>query len=55
MTPLSFVPVTSVPCTTCGHPSVSLTTWPDGTYRASCAEHLGAPQQVSLYLVEVVS
>lgn len=51
---LSFVPVTSVPCTVCGQPSVRLTSWPDGSYLAACTEHVGTPQQIGLY-VEVVS
>lgn len=50
MTPLSFHPVTSVPCTVCGSPSVAMTSWPDGTYHACCPQHLDSPRQITLWV-----
>lgn len=35
----SYLPVTSLSCSTCGAVSVGMTTWPDGTYVAWCRDH----------------
>lgn len=50
MIPPSYLPVTSVPCSTCARPSIRVTTRPDGTYDAACGEHLDAPQQTGLWI-----
>lgn len=47
---ITYQPVTSVPCSTCGSPSVGLRSWPDGTYIAWCPQHDVSPQQTRLYI-----
>ena len=49
---LPNLPVTSVPCSTCGAPSVRMTSWPDGRFHAACTEHADTPAQIGLWFGE---
>ena len=50
MTPLSYTPVTSVPCSVCGASSIRMTSWPDGRYWATCEQHADQPVQIGLWM-----
>lgn len=45
----SYLPVTSLSCSTCGAVAVGMTSWPDGTYVAWCRDH-NANAQTSLLI-----
>lgn len=49
---LSYIPVTQVPCSVCGAPSIRMTSWPDGLYTAACAEHADQPGQIGFWFKE---